>query len=243
MPSFLLSPLPWALLLAGVLWLLWRRLGRGGRALGLGLIAIALALCAPLGANALVWLVESRTPAGLRCPAASPAPIVVLSGGYARAPRAVEDYAALNPASWRRLRTGVELWRQSPGATLVVAGGGPFAIRESDMLRRLARDWGVPADRVRAETGSTTTWETAFALRGRLPPRVRLVSSALHLPRALVAFRAAGFQPCAQPGESAYVGPGGIGYFMPQASSTAKTERAMHELVGLVAYRVRASRL
>jgi len=34
-----------------------------------------------------------------------------------------------------------------------------------------------------------------------VPPRIWLVTSALHMPRALVAFRAAGFEPCSYPSD------------------------------------------
>ncbi|MGO4610643.1 YdcF family protein, partial [Variovorax sp. 2RAF20] len=93
---------------------------------------------------------------------------------------------ALTLASWRRLFGAVSLWRSSPGTPLVIAGGGPFRIKESAVLARLARDWGVPSTVLRTESDSTTTWESAMALRGTLPARIRLVSSAEHLPRALL---------------------------------------------------------
>lgn len=246
MSHLLLSPLTWGLLLVAALCLGWRRLGRNLRIAGLACGACVLLLSTPLGANALVRLVESSLPAGSTCGIdAREWPVVVLSGGFARAPRAVDDYAALQPASWRRLHGAIRFWRDSQGRglrRLVIAGGGFDAIRESVVLARLARDWGVPAAQIQVETGSTTTWESAMALRGQVPPRIRLVSSAMHLPRALLAFRSAGFKPCVHASDSLYVMPGSWGYFVPQLSAMAKTRTALYELAGMAAYRVRAYR-
>src|SRR6185369_7614076 len=102
---------------------------------------------------------------------------------------------------------------------------------------------GVPADSIRREDRSQTTWENAQQLRllsPALPERIWLVSSAIHLPRALIAFRAAGFEPCVYASDRRYVPPGGIGYYLPQSSALIKTESAIHELIGEALYRWRA---
>lgn len=235
-----LSPVTWSLLLAALLALAWRHLGKPWRVGGLLLLAVLTVLLTPLGANALVRRIEAQLPAPLHCQGQDRAALVVLSGGFARTPADVGDYSALNQESWGRLRHAVDLWRRGDGGVLVIAGGGPYAVKESAMLARLARDWGVPAAAIRTETRSTTTWQSAFELRGRLPARIRLVSSALHLPRALLAFRAAGFQPCPESSGSAYLPSGGLGYFMPQTSAIEKSEAAIHEWIGGIQYGLRA---
>lgn len=232
----------WGLLWLAIVWCAWRRVGAAWRAvLVLAGLAILL-LCTPLGANALIRWVEGQVPGTARCAADAEvdAPIVVLAGGLEDEPRARDDYIALTPSSWRRLRGGVELWRRHPVASMMIAGGGPFAIKEATVLAQLAQDWGVPAANLRTETASTTTWESAVALRSTLPARVRVVSSATHLPRALLAFRAAGFEPCAWVSDSAYVAPGSIGYFLPQLSAMQKTRLALYETAGTLSYRWRA---
>ena len=126
---------------------------------------------------------------------------------------------------------------------LVLAGGGPYRVSESAVLRELVLQLGVPAASIRTESRSQTTWENAEqvrALQPALPARIRLVSSAVHLPRALVAFRAAGFEPCAIASDRRYLPPGGIGYYLPQSSALRKAEFALHELVGEAVYRWRA---
>ena len=241
----LLSPLGLGLLSVLVLLLAWRRLSRLLRFLGLGVALICFVLLTPFGANALVDSLESRVPAVPDCPAA-PQVIVVLAGGFDAEPDGDGDSEALTAASLRRLLAGIALWRRMPEAQLVLTGGGPYSIREADVLGPLAEQLGVPASAIRRERDSRTTWENARNLRALAPPLpadIWLVSSAMHLPRALTAFHAFGFAPCAYASDREYVAPGGPGYFLPQSSAVRKSEIAIHELLGNLVYRWRASRL
>ena len=240
----LLSPLSWILVLALVL-LAFRRLPSALRAIIIAIECVLIVSICPLGANALVWQIESRIPSEA-CAEPAPDTIVVLSAGLEREPSASDDFNSLEADSVERLMGGVALWRRSPGAALVFAGGGPFATRESAVLQKLAEQIGVPADRIRREDRSLTTWENAQQLRALAPPlpaRIWLVTSAMHLPRALIAFRAAGFEPCSYASDHRYLPPGGIGYYLPQSSALIKTEAAIHELVGEAVYRWRAAQL
>ncbi|MGQ4659067.1 ElyC/SanA/YdcF family protein [Lysobacter sp. F6437] len=238
---YLLSPLTWGLLLALLLLASWPRLRARWRVAGMVLGGLVLLSCTPLGANQLIRLVESGVAKTESCASSDATPIVLLSGGLEGAPRTASDYAELTLDSWVRLRGAVDLW-QGGGGELVIAGGGPFAVKESDVLAGLARDWDVaPAD-IRVERTSNTTWESAMALRGTLPADIRLVSSAVHLPRAVTAFRAAGFDPCVHSSDSAYLPPESLGALVPQSSAIFKSETAVYELVGGWAYRFRAWR-
>jgi uncharacterized SAM-binding protein YcdF (DUF218 family) len=245
MPDFILSPLIWVLLLALLLGLLWRRMPRWA-AVALLVIELALvASTAPLGANWLVHMMESRVPPASACTRPAPSVIVLLSGGVDRPASGMDDYSALTHASLERLFAAVELWRAQPDSNLVISGGSPEGgVAESEVLANLARQLGVPAARLRAETRSQTTWENAANLARTQPPlpkRIWLVSSALHLPRALLAFRAFGFEPCAWSSNSVYKPfSASLGYFMPQTSSLAKTDRVVHEVLGGWAYAWRA---
>lgn len=236
----LLSPLGFGLCLV-VARVLWRRRRRLARVLDAGLAACLL-LTTPLGANALVALLEARVPPR-DCRVAPADAVVVLSAGFRHAPRTLDDFGALVPAGIDRVSAGVAAWQWQPGLPLAILGGGPFPIAESDVLAHFAERLGVPANSIVAERGSQTTWENARDLRAQLPAlhRLRLVSSALHLPRALIAFRAAGFEVCPVPSQSDYVGFDGVGYLLPQSSALAKSEAALHEIVGSIVYALRAS--
>ena len=240
--NILLSPLGLGLLLALLLLVFWRRLPLLLRLLLVFAELGMVLLCCPLGANILVHWVESRVSA--QCGDAPPPTIVLLAAGLQRQPDSADDFVALEEINIDRILAAIALWRRTPDATLVIAGGGPWSISESAVLTQLAQQLGVPAASIRSEGKSQNTWENAQELRRltpALPERVALVSSALHLPRALVAFRAAGFEPCTVVSDSSYAPPGGeIGYFLPQSSALIKSEFAIHELIGDVLYRWRA---
>ena len=118
LPDYLFSPLTWILLLALLLLLTWRRLPRAARYAGVALEVVLLLLIAPVGANVLVRLIESRVPLPQTCPAPTPTTIVLLDGGTDRRPRSADDYAALDINSLRRLFAAVALWQRIPHARL-----------------------------------------------------------------------------------------------------------------------------
>jgi uncharacterized SAM-binding protein YcdF (DUF218 family) len=233
-------PLPYAVLVMVLLAVCWRRLPRGARITGVAAEVLLVLLTTPLGAGVLVAMVQSRVQHAHTCPAPVPAVIVVLSGGASRSPEAPDDYAALHLATLRRVFAGVALWRKTPGARLVMSGGGSWHIPEAVPMANLAEHMGVPASAIGIEGRSYNTWENArdvAALSPAVPKRVWLVTSALHLPRALGAFRAWGFRPCAWPSGSMntrlHFEPGD---FVPQGPAVSTATFALHELFGGVEY-------
>src|SRR4051794_32768704 len=121
----LFSPLTWALLFAFIFAIACNRLSHFWRGVMLLAQCISIAAMTPLGANALVWLIESRVPTPDAC-AAAPSPIVVLAAGFEREPVDAHDIAALETDSIRRALAGAALWRNTPQVPLVLAGGGPY---------------------------------------------------------------------------------------------------------------------
>ncbi|HEY2395348.1 MAG TPA: YdcF family protein [Rudaea sp.] len=242
MQQLVLSPLTFSLLSA-LLVLTWGRSSRALRWTASIALGLSLAAMCPFGANALVRIIESRVPEQPACAAPTPDTIVVLSAGLQRRPENADDASALEADSIERALAGSALWRQTPSATLIFAGGGPFTVSESAVLQQFAEHAGVAESAIRVETRSQTTWESAQELRSvvpALPKRIWLVSSAIHLPRALIAFHAAGFQPCILASDRRYLPPEGIGYFVPQSSALIESEEALHELAGGLVYRWRA---
>lgn len=245
MSHIFLSPLTLAVLGGLVLWATWRPLPRVLKALGLLSWLALLALCAPVGANLLVRHVEGSIDSVYRCEAPRGAPVVVLSGGLEREPVAVDDHVALAPETWRRLQAGIRFRRAQGEGPLVLVGGGPYAVKEADVMADLAAAWGMAPGDVRVERWSRDTWENASGYAAMAGPEAGpawLVTSALHMPRAVTAFRAAGVQVCVHPSHSHYVAPGELGYYIPQVTAIEKSRRALHEWLGQHVYRYRASR-
>lgn len=241
-----LSPLGLGLL--GLLSLgLLRRAGyrHAGRWLALPL-ATCLLLMTPLGANTLLRLVEvSPADAAVQqatCQADPSRPLVLLGGGLRRPARTPEDLGALSEESLQRV---LALNTEAPlraGQLLVISGGGePGTVPEGAVLRQAALHLGIPATQIRLEDRAQSTWENAVRTAELLPGtrRVTVLTSALHMARAAQAFRRHGFDVCLRPVASEYVPPALPGYLLPQSSALNKSERAIHEGVGALVYRIR----
>jgi uncharacterized SAM-binding protein YcdF (DUF218 family) len=207
------------------------------------LVLIAIAGLSPLG-NVLMIPLEQRFPA---CDVSRGAPdgIIVLGGAITPEVSAFRDAVALNEAA-ERITIAAELARHYPNVRIVFSGGSnallfdraieaPFAVRELEAL-------GVAHDRIIAEEQSRNTIENAVYSRLVAQPkpgeRWLLITSAFHMPRAMAAFRAAGFAVQACPVDWRTRGSLDAGRFFGSLSEgLARTDVAVHEWVGLAAYR------
>lgn len=238
-PQFVTSPLPWAVLGTIVIAVAWRHLPRWLRWSGVALIALLVAAMTPFGAGVLMETLVRQVPAPQACAAPRPATIVLLGGGTDGTARSPRDYGTASPTSLRRTFAAVDLWRRTPAARLVVAGGG-WPVPEAALMAALAGQLGVPPAAITIETRSHSTWENArnvAALTPSVPRRVWLVTSPMHMPRALLAFRAFGFAPCAYTAGSRHRGRATFGSFIPQARGLQTAEYALHEWAGIAEYR------
>jgi len=248
---WLLSPLSWALLATVVGLAAWPMRGRA-RWLWRGCIAVllfSLLAMTPLLANALLWYLERMEPlaASATCHADAPDTVVILAGGIDQRPRDRNDFSVLSAASRRRLDSGVAYWRGGPERTLIITGGPakPGWPAESVLLSAYAASLGVPASALRLETQATNTWENAQRLTQMQPAiasRVMLATSAAHMTRARLAFRVAGFDACPLPSDYRFTPNDFPQALLPRSSALAKSEMAIHELVGLIFYRLRELR-
>lgn len=233
----MLSPLR---LLAGLIVLAWLGHRILPRWLHGGLVfvcACLLLLTTPLCANALIRWQEARVADADICRAPVQS-IVLLASGVSSPPESESDFAALDATSVRRLFTAVDLYR-SQHVPLAIVGSSGYAIADSRVLASLAMSLGVAASDLREETTSLTTRENARALALMQPPvqrNIALVTSRVHMPRAMRTFRRAGFDACAEPARSEYHRFDGIGYLLPAESAAIKTEEVLHEWVGEIVY-------
>jgi uncharacterized SAM-binding protein YcdF (DUF218 family) len=114
-------------------------------------------------------------------------------------------------------------------------------ISEAERARRFFEGQGIPASKLLFESASRTTYENAVLSR-QLPgvdptqPWL-LLTSAFHMPRAMAAFRRAGWHVTAYPVDfrSGLATPW-TQYSMDQG--VQKWRVALHELLGLLAYRL-----
>jgi uncharacterized SAM-binding protein YcdF (DUF218 family) len=229
--------------IAGLVLLLFtRRVRLGSWLIMTSLIFLAIAGLSPLG-NALILPLEQRFPPwdASRGP---PDGIVMLGGAISSDVSVARGSIALDDAA-ERLTATAELARRYPAARIIISGGSNallfeeaveavFAVRELEAL-------GVSRDRITAEEQSRNTIENAvFSLLIANPKpgeRWLLVTSAHHMPRAVGAFRAAGFAIEPYPVDWRTRGPGELLWPFPTVGDGLKrTDTAAHEWLGLVAY-------
>ena len=208
------------------------------------LVLMAVVGYSPLGRLLLLPL-EQRFPAW-DASRGAPDGIVVLGGAISPNISVARGSVALN-GSAERLTVTAELARRYPNARIIFTGGSasldptvpleaPLAVKEFEAL-------GVPHDRITAEEQSRNTIENAVFshLLANPKPGERwvLVTSASHMPRAIGAFRAAGFPVEAYPVNWHTTGRRDASeLFVSFTGGLAMTDYAVHEWFGLAAYRL-----
>ena len=199
----LLFPVGLTLLLCIAGLVLWRR-RTWSFILLLSGVVILLGLSVPLTGYRLIDTLESQVGAY-----AQPGDLMRRGVRYVVVLSAELRDGDLTPAdrlggSLVRLMEGVRLYKAIPDARLVLTGARtPGVSRETSIaqaMAEMAQQLGVPRGAIILEDKSWTTQDQARFVKpivGRAP--FALVSSAYHLPRALLLFRMEGLLPIAAP--------------------------------------------
>lgn len=200
-------------------------------------------LCAtPYVSEAALHLLEDRA-----TPLVNPLPeaeaIVILGGGsYFHAPEyANQDIAGTG--TLLRLRYGAKLYRETH-RPILVTGGKPLGnqVSESQQMRDiLEQDFQVPV--TWTEDLSDNTFENARytfdILQKAGIKKIYLITQAWHIPRAAQAFRHAGFQVVEAPTIFTTRYQVDLLAFLPSAGALENSSLFVHEIIGLVWYRIR----
>jgi uncharacterized SAM-binding protein YcdF (DUF218 family) len=169
--------------------------------------------------------------------------VVVLGGGVIDGAPDEGGSAALSEEATKRVVYGLRLYR-SLGVPIVVSGGRVWnraGESEADTAATLLARLGVPEGIVIREGKSRTTWENArnvaqvLARRGIV--RVALVTSAYHMPRAMLAFTRAGVTCVAAPTD--YRPLLRSADFLPNFTALGASFTALREYAGIIQYRLR----
>ena len=211
-------------------WLLWT-----------GVIGFVLVLLLPVDQLALLPL-EDRFPH----PAEPPAHVdglIVLGGALVPEISNARGLPSLNAAA-ERMTEAVALSRRYPDAKLVYTGAYGSLLHErvpeAETAATLLVELGVPRERIVLEGKSRTTWENAVDTKALVRPKPGetwlLVTSAEHMPRAVGAFRAAGWPVLAWP--VAYKSGLDPLLWLPSSLGPhlSALDGATHEWIGLFAY-------
>jgi uncharacterized SAM-binding protein YcdF (DUF218 family) len=205
-----------------------------------GILALIIYACSTTAlANLLVFPLENSFP-----PIADKGDakeIVVLGGGYNDRSPETGMGGSLAPAAEKRAIYGLELSRLY-NLPLIYSGGIGFDVRsegsEAEAAQRLWLSLGVEKNRITIENESLDTKGNASGVavlsKGEA---LILVTSAFHMPRAMLSFERAGLRAIAAPTDyrakrSALT----WADFLPDTSKLEVTRLALHEYIGLLYY-------
>lgn len=197
----LLLPLPFLLLVIGAaILLLWfTRWQKTGKALlTAGWLVLLLLSLQPV-ADLMLKPIENTYPTwrgGERVDY-----VVVLGGGYTWNPDWAPSSNLINN-SLPRVTEGVRLWQANPGAKMIFTGARAMTnpVSTAEAGARVAESLGVPRSEIITLDGPKDTEEEAAEVAKAIGDRpFLLVTSASHLPRAVIFFRNAGLNPIPAP--------------------------------------------
>lgn len=239
--AFLLPPLNLLLLAGAGLWL-WHKRPRIARVLLTSSVVLLWLLSTPFVADALMHAIEGK-PHAVDTKVQQADAIVVLGGGtYFLAPEYGGD--TVGNSTLERLRYGAVLHRQT-GKPILVTGGKPLGndLSEAAQMKQvLEKEFGVPVQWTEEE--SNNTLENARLSREMLKlagiERIYLVTHAWHMPRAVRVFRNAGFSVVPAPTAFTTRYQTDVLTFVPNAYALKDSRIFMHELIGMLWYRLKS---
>lgn len=170
-------------------------------------------------------------------------PIVVLGGGlnYLN-----EDKAELKAVTLQRLVKGYQLFKQIE-TQIIITGGVGLGYNSQISEAKLAKEWlkvmGLKEDKIILEEGARTTYENGIYVSQWLEEKhlktVLLVTSAVHLPRAVAVFKRQGIEVIPVP--AGYLTSHKLSWldFLPSRGSLTANLAAYHEWLGFIWYRIK----
>ena len=226
--------------LAGLaLALAWRRRFRSSMALAALAFVWLWAWSMPMLNLWLCSAVENQHPQ-TAIAAVPKAQAMVVLGGAVSPPSASNAEIDLGSAA-DRVWYAARLFHAGKAPMLILSGGYDperHAYSEARAMAAFLTDLGVSAQAIVLEEQSRNTWQnaaySAALLKARGIDRILLVTSALHMPRALALFTAQGLQviPAPTDFEASQPPPPGVLAWLPDALALDASGRAMKELVG-----------
>ena len=197
----MLLPLPLLLLLIalGIALLWFSRFQRTGKlCVSLGWLLLLLLSLQPV-ADSLLKPIEDKYPTWRDEKRVQY--VVVLGGGYTWNPSWAPSSNLINN-SLPRLTEGIRLWYENPSSKLIFTGAAAKTnpVSTAEAGARVAESLGIPRSEIIVLDKPKDTEEEAAAVKmaiGDAP--FLLVTSASHLPRAMIFFRRAGLTPLPAP--------------------------------------------
>jgi|AntDeeMinimDraft_5_1070356.scaffolds.fasta_scaffold00050_54 uncharacterized SAM-binding protein YcdF (DUF218 family) len=213
----------------------WRRTARA--ALSLSIILFILFTVEPF-ARWLILPLESRYDPVTQPQALKNIRWVLVLGSGASDNADAPATTRLTGVASLRLSEGLRLHHALPESTLILSGGSVFGDAPSaTVMSRAAESLGADPARLRIHPNPRNTQEETELMReavGQEP--FLLVTSASHMPRAMLLARKAGLNPIPAPTAmrtATMRETSDPAFYLPSANALAMSERAIHEYLGI----------
>ncbi|MGK0187618.1 MAG: uncharacterized SAM-binding protein YcdF (DUF218 family) [Verrucomicrobiales bacterium] len=244
--SLFLKPLIWFLILSVVALLTRKSRPKLFRFCGTAAVAVLLVFTNPvvfrIAAN--VWEVPDLAPGSITTPFHTG----IVLGGYSNSPSSSPEQLVLG-SDPNRLTDAVRLYKTGKIRRILLTGGtGAFfadGISEAPLAQRFLLDLGIPASDILVEPDSRNTNENAVFSAKLLSPddqmqRSLLITSALHMRRAVACFEKAGltvvpYSTDFRGSEPVY---SSFRSLIPDAWTLWQWEFVLREWIGTLAYRL-----
>lgn len=192
----------------------------------------------------LTSFLEKRYPV----PAALPkVDAVVVLSGVINLKLSTSEYIEFQE-SVERIIAGIQIVKQGYTRTLLISGGTGSLYhqetKEAPLLRQFAINFGIPESQILMESISRNTYENAVQTQRLIQEhglsQIILVTTAIHLPRAMACFHKLGIEPIAYPvdfqlaPEKEYR----LSNLLPELGAIQRSSAILHEYIGLLAYKL-----
>ncbi len=205
-----------------------------------------LVFSAPVIVNPLIATLEDPYLSDPECGPGSH--LVLLGGGVDSRVMDASEYGRMGNATLTRATAAARLALAEPTTRLIVAGGAVGKVAEAEVIASYLQRLGIKAERMVKEADSATTRENALNVAALLQAEsiegpVRLVTSAMHMPRALLSFRQVladtDIEVC--PVSVDVQALKNVPWYavMPQTTAIMRSEMLLHEAVALLIYRLK----
>lgn len=140
-----------------------------------------------------------------------------------------------NRRAWEALR----LYHQIPNVKVITSGYSLHdKVSDAKKTASLLIESGIPKHKILMQEKAKTTYEEALWMKKRIKNKpFILVTAAYHMPRSMLLFKKAGLNPIAAPADFNSEAEGGV-LSMLMSKHLKKTERAWHEYLGMLVYKL-----
>ncbi|MFK5926803.1 MAG: ElyC/SanA/YdcF family protein [Desulfuromusa sp.] len=233
----LLMPVPIILLL--LLWALLLLLRRKTRWFGIVVVLVATVLLfvgsyAPLSHQ---YISQFESPIPKYQQNQNSIDYVAVLGSWHQSVADQPVTSELSPTAIVRLAEGIRIYRLNPGSQLIFTGFKGVVedpVSYPEKLRELALALGVPTEDILIFNGPRDTMEEAEVIAANFPDALLvLVTTAVHMPRALNLFHRVGLEPIPAPTEHLSK-PFKSWWNFPSGKTLEQSEYWAHERLGLL---------